>query len=75
MRNGRRRVKIDKEVKVMATRGANTFWTLLYVVLAIFIIFSIIALFGVFSTATATFFYTVTVILLIAAIVHWVGLI
>lgn len=59
----------------MAMRTTNTFWSILYVVLAIFIILSIIAFFGVFSAGLANFFYVVSVILLIIAIIHWVGVI
>ncbi|HZD60232.1 MAG TPA: hypothetical protein VE439_07245 [Anaerolineae bacterium] len=59
----------------MASRAAATFWAFVYIILGIFIIFSVFALFGSFSTVTATFFYTVAVILLILSIVHWTGLI
>lgn len=56
-------------------RRASYFWTVLFTVLGLLIIISLLAALKVFaiSTLISSIIYTATVVLLVMAVLHWIG--
>jgi hypothetical protein len=60
----------------MSDKTTNTFWSVVYTILALLIVGTVLSLLNVFSLTSivAGVLYTAAVIFLLLAIVHWIGI-
>jgi hypothetical protein len=60
----------------MSDKTTNTFWSVVYTILALLIVGTVLSLLNVFSLTSivASVLYTAAVIFLLLAIVHWIGI-